>query len=316
MARQQTILMFSGQGSHYYHMGRELFEGDATFRRWMLDLDAIVRERIGQSVLSTLYDPSRTRSDSFGRLLLTHPAIFMIEVALAQTLIARKVVPDYTLGASMGTFAAAVVAGCVTPEDALTMLLKQASEVEARCRSGGMIAVLSECSLLNDEDFSRRCELAAENFSTHFVLSAPEEHLEPIEARLRARGVTYQRLAVGYPFHSRWFDDAREVLLAANRGIAFQKARIPIACCACASLIEEVPDGYFWTVAREPIRFARMIERLESRGSYQYIDVGPAGSLATFLKYALRPGSASRARSILNPFGGDLKNLALAAAAA
>jgi acyl transferase domain-containing protein len=96
MARQQTVFMFSGQGSPYYPMGRELFEGGATFRRWMLDLDALVRERIGQSVLSTLYDPARGKTDSFERLLLTHPAIFMIEVALAQALIARKVVPDYT----------------------------------------------------------------------------------------------------------------------------------------------------------------------------------------------------------------------------
>jgi len=267
-------------------------------------------------VLSTLYDPARGKADSFERLLLTHPAIFMIEVALAQALIARKVVPDCTLGASMGTFAAAAVAGCLTAEEALTTLLKQASEVEARCRSGGMIAVLTGCALLHEEDFSHRCDIAAENFSTHCVLSAPQEHLGAIEARLKARGVAHQRLAVGYPFHSRWFEDARDLLLRAERGIAFQRARIPIACCAYASCIERVPEGYFWTVAREPIRFARTIEHLESQGAYRYIDVGPAGSLATFLKHSLRSGSGSRVRSIMSPFGGDLKNLAATAAAA
>jgi bacillaene synthase trans-acting acyltransferase len=316
MARQQTVFMFSGQGSHYYHMGRELFEEDATFRCWMLDLDALMRERTGQSVLSTLYDPARNKTDSFERLLLTHPAIFMVELAMAHTLIARKIVPDYTLGTSLGTFAAAVVAGCFSAEDALTILLKQASEVEARCRSGGMIAVLADRSLLDEADFSQRCDLAADNFSTHFVLSAPEEHLGGIEARLKARGITHQRLAVRYPFHSRWFDDARDWLFAADRGIASQRSRIPLACCAHASFIERIPEGYFWTVARQPIWFARTIEHLESQGAYRYIDVGPAGSLATFLKYGLRRGSGSRAQAILSPFGGDLKNLALVAAAA
>jgi hypothetical protein len=59
---------------------------------------------------------------------------------------------------------------------------------------------------------------------------------------------------------------------------------------------------------RKPIEFERTIAELEKRGPRYYVDVGPAGTLATFLKYALPSTSASRMYSILSPFGTELKN--------
>jgi len=276
----------------------------------MLDMDAVVREQIGQSVLSELYSPTRVKADSFERLLLTHPAIFMVEFALAQALKAKSVVPDLTLGVSMGSFAAAAVAGCITAEEALISMLRQVRCVEAHCEPGGMIAVLAQQKVLDELRLRDHCEIAAENFSSHFVVSAPQHHLDTIEERLKTHGVTFQRLAVKYAFHSRWFDGVRDTLLAATGELSLKTPKIPIVCCALASTIQVVPQGYFWTVARQPILFARTIEHLESRRSYRYIDVGPAGSLATFLKYAMNSGSASQVSSVLSPFGGELKNLA------
>jgi hypothetical protein len=48
---------------------------------------------------------------------------------------------------------------------------------------------------------------------------------------------------------------------------------------------------------------------LEQQGAHRYIDVGPAGTLATFLKYGLPPTTRSTVQAILTPFGGDQKNL-------
>jgi len=61
---------------------------------------------------------------------------------------------------------------------------------------------------------------------------------------------------------------------------------------------------------RRPIRFRESTARLEQRGACRYIDVGPAGTLATFLKYGLPATATSTVHSILTPFGFDQKNLA------
>src|SRR5579872_4118204 len=103
--------MFSGQGSQYFQMGRSLYDNNDTFRHWMMQLDGIARELSGNSVIEALYAPQRRIGDVFDRTALTHPAIFMVEYSLAQTLIHAGVCPDIVLGVSLGSFAAAAVAG-------------------------------------------------------------------------------------------------------------------------------------------------------------------------------------------------------------
>ena len=53
--------MFSGQGSHYYHMGKELFDQHPGFRKWMYTLDTIVCDHMGDSIIQKLYDKNKRR---------------------------------------------------------------------------------------------------------------------------------------------------------------------------------------------------------------------------------------------------------------
>src|SRR5690349_11489627 len=82
----KTVFMFSGQGSQYFQMGKELFNKNDTFRTWMVRLDEIARRLAGRSVIETLYSEAHRKADRFDCTLLTHPAIFMVEYSLAQTL--------------------------------------------------------------------------------------------------------------------------------------------------------------------------------------------------------------------------------------
>jgi hypothetical protein len=61
-------------------------------------------------------------------------------------------------------------------------------------------------------------------------------------------------------------------------------------------------------VVRNPIRFQEAMRCLEQQGTYRYIDVGPAGTLANFVKYGLTNSSRSTAHAILTPYGRDQKN--------
>src|SRR5688572_9620134 len=110
------VFMFSGQGSHYYQMGRELFEQQPIFRHWMQLADSIYQELTGLSIIHELYENGHKKSEPFVRTLLTHPAIFSIEYALGQIILEQGIIPDYVLGTSLGEFAAAVFAGVMTFE--------------------------------------------------------------------------------------------------------------------------------------------------------------------------------------------------------
>jgi trans-AT polyketide synthase/acyltransferase/oxidoreductase domain-containing protein len=145
-----VIFMFSGQGSHYFKMGFEMFEQHQTFKKWMLDLNEIASDMLGESVLDKLYDKTKSKSNLFDQTLYSHPAIFMVEYALAQVLLEDGIEPDYVLGTSMGEFASAAVAGGMKVEEALEALVKQAQVLETHCQKGGMTAIVHNTTLFNE----------------------------------------------------------------------------------------------------------------------------------------------------------------------
>jgi acyl transferase domain-containing protein len=302
--------MFSGQGSQYFHMGRALYEGNDFFRAWMVRLDTIAKDFSGTSVIETLYSDKHGKGDPFDRTLLTHPAIFMVEYSLAQTLIHEGVWPDMVMGVSLGSFAAATVAGFIAVEDALTAVMRQAIAFEECCEAGGMTAVLADPALFSEDFLNARSELAAVNFSSHFVVSARPAELAEIEAVFRQRSVGYQRLPVSFAFHSQWIDKARASFESSIRSIRRKQNQLPLVCCDQTEILSELSDGYFWNVARHPIRFRETTARLEQQSAHRYIDVGPSGTLATFLKYGMPAATKSTVHAILTPFGLDQKNLA------
>lgn len=311
-----TVFMFSGQGSHYFHMGKSLFEHNATFRRWMQDMDQFVRNSGGQSVLDILYDERRGKGESFDRTLLTHPAIFMVEYALAQAVMEQGVMPDLTLGVSLGAATAAAVSGCINVEDALKAVMMQAHALEQHCLPGGMIAILSRPDTRVLEDLSAEFEIASINFDNHFVIAAQRGSMAAIEAVLRERQLTFQALPVSFAFHSRWIDAAQPCIERGLAALPQRPAKIPMACCAHGRVLTQLSASYFWEVARKPIRFQHTIAELEKNAPYRYLDLGPAGTLATFLKYTLKPDSGSVAQALMSPFGGEVRHLAALGATA
>jgi acyl transferase domain-containing protein len=307
----KTVFMFSGQGSQYYQMGKEMYAGHAVFRHWMDDLDERVRRLSGRRVVEAIHGSGK--AEVFDRTALTHPAIFMVEYALAQCLVDEGVEPDLVLGASLGSVAAAAVAGYIGVEEALAAVLAQAEAFDATCAGGGMIAVLADPQLYDEPFLRRHADMAGVNFATHFAVSAPDGELGAIEAELKQRGIAHQRLAVTHAYHSRWIDDARGACLAhplrAGRGL------LPFVCCEQAATLDRLPDDFSWRVVRRPIRFRDAIAHIERAGTYRYVDVGPSGTLATFVKYAMPTGSRSTAHAVLTPYGQDRKNLAAVVAA-
>lgn len=178
-----------------------------------------------------------------------------------------------------------------------------------------MIAILADPATYAEDFLAKHSELAAINFSSHFVVAAHEPCLARIELGLRQRNMTCQRLPVSFAFHSRWIDGAEAPFKASMKSIRSKTGKIPLVCCDRAERLSDLPDGYFWSVTRRPIRFREAIAHMEEKGAYRYIDVGPAGTLATFLRYGLPNTSASKVHAILTPYGRDVQNLAALTAA-
>lgn len=309
MSVTHNVFMFSGQGSQYFQMGQTLFDANPNFRSHLFELDAIATPLLGNSVVDYLYYRGYKKTDVFNDTRITSPSIFMIEYALAKTLMDDGVKPHYVLGSSLGMCAAACIAGCVTPDNVIRSVIQNAAIFDSRCPNGAMVAILASPDLYDNEPaLYENADMAGIYFDSSFVIAARSENLPYIFRFLKEHGHTYQQLAVSRAFHSRWIDAARTPIFKYLDNILYRHSNIPIVCCAQKTVIEEINADAIWMTMRAPIHFAQTIENMEGRGSYCYIDVGPSGSLATSLKYGLPSDSGSTVHSILSPFGRDVEN--------
>src|SRR5688500_14439650 len=84
--RLPVILCFAGQGTQYYHMAADLYRDHAVFRQWLRIGDEVVRESRGFSLIAEVFDDRYRPTDPFARLEATHPAVFLVQYALAKVL--------------------------------------------------------------------------------------------------------------------------------------------------------------------------------------------------------------------------------------
>jgi len=309
------VFMFSGQGSHYFQMAGRLYRTNASFRTRMDRLDAIAAREVGASVVGYVLDARRSPADPFTRTLYSHPAIYMIECALAGALIERGVFPRMLMGSSLGTFAAAAVGGAIDEAEGLRACVALVRMLEAHCAPGAMLAVISEPGLFDAlPALHRNTELAGVNMPRHFVVSGTCEGVAEAQRALASIGIDHLRLNVEFAFHSRQMLALRDGFAGIAEALAPGSSRWPIACSAQVRIFDAFTAEDLWNIAVQPIRFMDTMRMVERMGAHHYLDLGPSGTLATFARYCMPTGSGSEADAILTPFGDESANFSRAIA--
>ncbi|MBK5304147.1 MULTISPECIES: ACP S-malonyltransferase [Gammaproteobacteria] len=311
-----VVFMFPGQGCQFYQMGRELYQNNSVFHRWMNELDTLIHAELGQSVIAGIYHDNNPRSKAFDDIRLSHPAIFMIEYALGKTLIEHRIAPDYLLGTSLGELAAAALADVISLPDAIRLVVRQGQLFHQRqspAGEGAMLAILAEESLYQQTPLLREhCDIAAHNAPSLIVVAGPSSAVADAERHLSARDIVFQRLPVNQAFHSRHIDFLRPEVEALLRQTRLHKAQIPVISCHNTETLQQLDADHFWQTIRQPIRFSQTLARIEreaaERGeSMIYLDLGPSGTLANLIKQNIRDRALPPIFPVLSPFGRDLE---------
>ena len=174
-----------------------------------------------------------------------------------------------------------------------------------------MLAILGPRSLYDNSPEIRDCTtLAGVNFDQHFVVSGSTANLARVEHFLRDRGITHQRLAVAFAFHSSGIDLIKNSFLAYCHALpSFKPPQIRFLSGMTTTYLPEVSASYFWDVVRQQIRFQETVARMEREQASIFVDCGPAGTSANFIKYNLGPHSQSRYFSILTAYNQSTQNL-------
>lgn len=309
MKNKKIAFMFSGQGSQFNKMGFELYENNKVFRSWMDRLSEQYAKYAGVDVVSYLYAADKQRGTVMDDITYTHPAIFMVQYALARTLIEQEICPDSVVGVSLGEYVALAVAEVITYQEALQMVAEQVRLLKSSSSSeGAMITVLENAQLYKRYDWMyENSYLIADNYEKHFVIACELEKADEIKKQLRNMHITSVRLPVHYAFHSEKIDILKKPYIDFLQNYTLQKPKCKIFSSMEGKKVSSIDKLYLWNVLREPMVFREAVLEMEKEEEYCYLDLGASGTLEAIVKNIVSKEKGQQVKGFLPIFSRELK---------
>ncbi|MEH2030394.1 MAG: beta-ketoacyl synthase N-terminal-like domain-containing protein [Nostoc sp.] len=289
---QPVILMFSGQGSQYANMGRELYEVEPTFKKHVDTCAVILQPHLGIDIRCRLYpreEDTETACLQLQQTALTQSALFVTEYALAQLFISWGVRPEAMIGHSIGEYVAATIADVFSLEDALKIVAKR-GQLMQQLPSGSMLAIRlpeKDVQLLLSAQrlYQTSLQIAAINSPSSCVVSGTKEAVAALEKQLSSQEVECRLLHTSHGFHSAMMEPILPAFLEVIKTVKLNPPRIRFISNVTGSWIskEQAANPNYWCQhLRETVRFSDGISQLIQQFEGVFLEMGPGRTLSTF----------------------------------
>ncbi len=304
-AAAKTAFVFSGNGSQWDGMGRELMQ-TAPFRDAVARVDALFQPLAGWSI-ATLFEQGVAaacgQSATMAQTEVAQPALFALQVGLVELLREYGITPRAVTGHSVGEVAAAYVAGILSIEQAVRVIYERS---RAQARTAG-IGAMAACGLSEEEAreaaarFDGRFELASVNSPRATTLSGDRDALVALGDELTPQGKFYRLLDLDYAFHSRAMDGIQQDLEDALAGLTPGTARLPFFSTTTGFVEtgDALDASYWWSNVRHPVLFGPAVTSMLEEGYSAFVEIGPHSVLDPYVRQCLdATGRANVCQSI------------------
>jgi acyl transferase domain-containing protein/SAM-dependent methyltransferase/acyl carrier protein len=282
--------VMSGQGPQWWGMGRELMRHEPVFRKVIEECDEALRPWTSFSLLEELARDEKT--SQMHRTEIAQPAIFAVQVALAELWKSWGVVPSAIVGHSVGEIAAACVAGILSVREAARVIALRARYMENCARGDGtMLAVgLTEeeaRAIILRKD--RTVVIAAFNGPRSLTLAGPRVSLESIAGELESGGVFARFVRVDHPFHHPMMQPASQALEEVLAELEPQEEKVPFFSTVTGRRCKgrTCDAGHWGRGIRQPVMFSAAVGALADFGVDEWLEISAHPALSISIQECL-----------------------------
>lgn len=288
-----TISLFSGQGSQYPGMGRDILEAYPHTG----ELYDIASDILGRDMRKICFDSS---PEELAQTVNAQPAILLTSLVCNSAAISKAhmaAIPfsfDGVAGHSLGEYAALTMSGMVSLEDVFRLIKARAEAMDeaARENKGAMAAVMK----LAPEKIEEVCSaannyVAAVNYNSPMqtvIAGTPEgiEEVSAVFAEMKARVV---KLNVAGAFHSKLMQSAADKFYETAKTIEFKAPQVKYYSNVTGGELTDFSDMPSLLAKHivSPVRFTSELAAMKEAGADTFVEFGPGKTLTGLVKKTL-----------------------------
>lgn len=290
----KTAFLFSGQGSQYPGMGKELCENFTQAK----DVYDAASEQFGYDVLALSCEGS---AQELAKTAVSQPLIFTLSMAAYAVMCANGIEFDAVAGFSLGEVSALTAAGAMNLQTGFKVIAERAQAMQSAAEStpGAMFAVIGAAPETVEAACLSVCSstggyVAPVNYNCpgQIVIAGDETSVKSAAQALHNSGQCVKRLAVNAAFHSQlmttaavnFYDKVSKYELG-NVGTDFYSNVT-----GDKSVVSDVAS-YLKIQMTSPVRFTQEMESMARDGINTFVELGPGKTLCGFIRRGIKGAS-------------------------